>query len=67
LPAIRAGTWVVLDRFWWSTWVYGVNAGANREILELLIAAELAAWNGIRPGVVFVVERERAIREEQTH
>jgi thymidylate kinase len=67
LPALRAGTWVVLDRFWWSTWVYGVNAGAKRETLELLITAELATWNNVRPAIVLVVERERAIHEEQTH
>lgn len=66
LPTLRTGTWVVLDRYWWSTWVYGVNAGAKREIIELLIAAELATWQDVRPDVVFVIERERAIREEQT-
>jgi dTMP kinase len=27
LPALQDGTWVILDRFWWSTWVYGVHQG----------------------------------------
>src|SRR5687767_12007738 len=27
LPALRSGQSMVLDRFWWSTWVYGLAAG----------------------------------------
>jgi len=49
LPALNSGTWVVLDRFWWSTWVYGVHGGADRSCLELLIEAEKQAWGGVRP------------------
>jgi dTMP kinase len=66
VPALSAGTWVVLDRFWWSTWVYGISAGADRECLDLLIAAEQRAWSGVRPAAVFVIERQRALREEHS-
>ena len=64
LPRLADGIWVVLDRYWWSTWVYGIAAGADRECLELLIEAEKKAWRGILPAAVFVVERDRALREE---
>lgn len=67
LPALESGKWILLDRFWWSTWVYGVLAGANRECLELLIAAEKAAWADVHPSAVFVIERDRALREEHNH
>jgi dTMP kinase len=30
LPALKAGRWIVLDRFWWSTWVYGSALGVNQ-------------------------------------
>lgn len=64
LPSLADGIWVVLDRYWWSTWVYGIATGADRECLELLIEAEKKAWRGILPAAVFVVERESALREE---
>jgi len=66
LPALESGLWVVLDRFWWSTWVYGVAAGADRRCLDLLIEAEKLAWSGVQPAAIFVVERDRAIREEHS-
>lgn len=64
LPALTAWRWLVLDRFWWSTWVYGMSAGADREGLDLLIEAERRAWSDVRPTAVFVIECERALREE---
>lgn len=66
LPALKSGKWIVLDRFWWSTWVYGINAGADTACLELLIEAEKNAWSNVRPSAVFMVEREHALREEHT-
>ena len=32
-PAINSGSWIVLDRFWWSTWVYGMASSVNRKCL----------------------------------
>ena len=66
LPTLTAGTWIVLDRYWWSTWVYGMSTGADPECLDLLIAAEKLAWSGVRPAAVFVIERDRALREEHS-
>src|SRR5688572_29956791 len=34
LPILRSGQYVLLDRFWWSTWVYGLVSGVNRHILR---------------------------------
>ena len=44
IPALRSGTSVVLDRFWWSTKVYGLAAGANKRLLNAMIDVELAAF-----------------------
>lgn len=57
LPAIHAGTTVILDRYWWSTWVYGVVYGANPKALEFMVRAELAHWGRIRPTALFVLQR----------
>src|SRR5437762_2697000 len=34
LPALDAGSTVLLDRFWWSTWVYGVVSACDRRALR---------------------------------
>ena len=58
LPALRAGTWVVLDRFWWSTWVYGAAFGVPVRSLEAMIELEQLHWGNVGPDVLFLVERE---------
>ena len=58
LPALRAGTWVVLDRFWWSTWVYGTASGVPERSLEAMIELEQVHWAEVTPDVLFLVERE---------
>lgn len=60
LPAIRRGAVVVLDRFWWSTWAYGVCGGARRDSLRALVRIERHYWSGVRPILVAVLERPGA-------
>ena len=33
VPALNEGRWVILDRFWWSTWAYGCAAGVDKATL----------------------------------
>jgi len=63
-PALRNGTHVVLDRFWWSTWVYGRAVNVQTRVLDLLIDAERAAWVPTEPSHVFLVNRAVAFRPE---
>ena len=58
LPALHRGTWIVLDRFWWSTWVYGAAFGVSERSLEAMIQLEQLHWGQIEPDVLFLVERE---------
>jgi len=69
LPAINSGTTVVLDRFWWSTWVYGKVAGVNPKILRTMIKLEQIAWSKAIPTVVFLIERTTDLQHpsEQCH
>lgn len=64
LPLLRSGKTVVLDRFWWSTWVYGTASGANARALDAMIAAEVAVWGRVRPAVAFLIRRPSPLREE---
>ncbi len=56
-PAIIAGDFVLLDRFWWSTWVYGRQHDAARHTLDALIQAEQIHWDPIVPLAVILLNR----------
>lgn len=61
LPTLRSGKHVVLDRFWWSTWVYGITSGINREVLEAMIELEKTQWGAVQPSVAILLQRELPI------
>ena len=65
LPALRAGTWVVLDRFWWSTWVYGAAFGVPKRSLEAMIELEQLHWGQIKPHVLFLVKRDGGTSDDR--
>ncbi|MGH9352992.1 MAG: nucleotide kinase domain-containing protein [Terriglobia bacterium] len=64
LPALRAGKTVVLDRFWWSTKVYGLADGSDRRVIDNMIRVELAAWGTVRPSSLFLIRRRTPLRVE---
>lgn len=57
-PALEQGVTVVLDRFHWSTWIYGNASGANTRSLAAMIEIEKAHWQEILPTSLFVIERD---------
>jgi dTMP kinase len=63
LPTLAQGIHVLLDRYWWSTWVYGVVTGCNREVLAHLIDAERSMWR-VEPAVGIVIRREKPLGDE---
>lgn len=64
LPALVRGQHIVLDRFWWSTWVYGKVLGANRQALEAMLNVEFAHWNELVPDAVFLVKRSTPFQRD---
>lgn len=64
IPALALGVSVVLDRFWWSTKVYGLAAGVSKRILDGMIAVEIAAWSGVSPTRVVLIQRTLPLRPE---
>lgn len=64
IPALRSGSLVILDRYWWSTWVYGRAANVSATFLDYIIRAELESWSGIWPTICFLITRETPLRNE---
>jgi thymidylate kinase len=67
LPVLAQGAWFILDRFWWSTWVYGTLDRVSARVLDKLVEAEQAAWMNTVPAVAFLVKRTSPYRAEQTN
>jgi hypothetical protein len=59
-PSLASGTCILLDRFWWSTWVYGLVAGVPAKSLRALIDFERLVWRPIQPEAVVLVCRPGA-------
>lgn len=64
VPALSSGMCIVLDRFWWSTYVYGIVDGVDARILETLIQLEALAWGDRHPSILFHVSRSEPLRPE---
>jgi len=57
IPTLQSGINVILDRYWWSTLVYGPKDTKSQLILEKAIAAEKMAWGDIVPEALFLLTR----------
>jgi thymidylate kinase len=57
LPALKEGTTVVLDRYWWSTYVYGRVGDVNLNALDAMVELERTVWGKVKPAVVFFIQR----------
>jgi thymidylate kinase len=64
LPTLNSGKHVVLDRFWWSTWVYGLVSGIKRHVLKRMIDLERALWHGVNPAAAFLIRRNAPINRD---
>lgn len=58
LPLIEKGIIVLLDRYWWSTWVYGITSNIPQKNLDALIELEKSFWNKIDPTTLFLFSRK---------
>lgn len=62
LPALANGKVVILDRYWWSTWVYGREAGVPERHLDAMIRCEILAWGHAFARLLILVDRKSALR-----
>ncbi|NUM53519.1 MAG: hypothetical protein HUU46_07740 [Candidatus Hydrogenedentes bacterium] len=65
-PALSQGRVVILDRFWWSTWVYGRANGVSAEALELMISLEKLYLEKLKPNATFLIQRSSPLRDEKS-
>lgn len=68
IPDLKNGKLILLDRFWWSTFCYGVVSGIDKEELNNLLIPELKYWENIHINKVFYLERkpsEQVITDEK--
>jgi thymidylate kinase len=63
-PLLHQGETVVLDRFWWSTFVYGLVGGVSRSVLDNMVALERSVWRPVQPDRFFLITREAPLRPE---
>lgn len=63
-PKINDGISIILDRTWWSTFVYGQVYGANMPALRLLVDAEKIFWEGLFPDLTFLITRSEPIERD---
>lgn len=56
-PLCNSKCIVLLDRFWWSTYVYGLAGGIEENIIQSIIAPELLYWKDIVIKKIFLIER----------
>ena len=61
LPALEENKVVLLDRYWWSAWIYGLIGGCSHQKLRALIKAEHAAWGSVRPALAVLLRRPAPI------
>lgn len=59
-PAIERGETVIMDRFWWSTVVYGRATGVDEDTLSILRQLAERQWSFVRPVASFVLLGEHA-------
>lgn len=64
-PSVARGEIALLDRSWWSTWVYGITGGANVDTLRAMVEMERVHWGALRPDAVFLVRRPAALLHEE--
>lgn len=59
MPLSNSKCIVLLDRFWWSTYVYGLAGGVETNIIQSIIDPELLYWTDINIRKIFLVERNK--------
>lgn len=63
-PLLQEGTSVVLDRFWWSTFVYARVGNCNMDVVQAALEAENFAWGEIEPTLIVLLDRAEPFRPE---
>lgn len=64
-PALDRGTIVLLDRFWWSTRVYGIAGGIPERLLDAMLEVERMFWGQTKPALGILLTTDRSYRADE--
>ena len=65
IPKLKTGISIVLDRFWWTTWVQSITSGTSKQELKLTLKVEQDKWNCTKPDVIFFIKANRPHKPEE--
>jgi dTMP kinase len=57
IPALESHKIILLDRYWWSTFIYGKYSGVDETILNRMIEIEKHYWSTNLPDALFLIKR----------
>jgi Thymidylate kinase len=63
IPDIQKGKIVLLDRYWWSTYAYGIASGVSKKNLENIILPEKVIMKNIEVSGYFLIKRKNIISD----
>lgn len=49
---------ILMDRFWWSTYAYGLSGALKTDDVNAILASELKYWEKVRINKIFLLERK---------
>ena len=58
IPDINAGKIVLLDRFWWSTYAYGLANNISKDVLDHILYPEKKKFDNMPLKKIFLLERK---------
>lgn len=58
MPDLKAGKVVLLDRFWWSTYAYGIANGIKRSTIKDIVLPEKRALKKLDIAQYFLIKRK---------
>lgn len=67
IPDLKEGKIVLLDRFWWSTYAYGMANGINKELIEDIVTPERKTLEKVSVDRYFLIKRKTENRENDDY
>ena len=64
IPCLQSECNVILDRFWWSTWVYGLVSGISEQSIKAMVNLELIHWREYLPNALFLIRNTFPLRDD---
>ncbi len=49
---------ILMDRFWWSTYAYGLSGALETDVVNAILASELKYWEKVSINKIFLLERK---------